>query len=258
MASKPIIVLKVGTSTLTKGKSTISVRKLNDISRQIAELKKEYDVVLVSSGAIAAAKSTKSLIENPELIKSILSKPALSAIGQPKLMHEYIKAFNKLDMKAAQCLLTHNDFNGEVSRTNTKNTILALLKSDYVPIINENDTVAVEEIELGDNDKLSALVSKLIDANKLIIASDIDGIYDKNPQIHKDAKLIGEITDINEVKKYIDDIASSLGTGGMQSKVHALEICKGHGIEVIIVNGGISFFLQKVLNNEIPHTTFKS
>jgi len=253
--TKPRLVLKIGTSTLTGGTSSISRGKIEDISRQILALQKEYDVIVVSSGAIAAARQFDKLNDPADLV---MNKSSLSAIGQPKLMQMYIDAFNDFGLNAAQCLLTYYDLQGKESRTNTEATLKDLIGHGYIPIINENDTVSVEEIELGDNDKLSALVAVLVGAQKLVIASDIDGLYDSNPNLNDDAKLIEEIKDINEIKKYVEDIDSDLGTGGMESKIAALEICQGNDIEVIIVNGGVSFFLQKVLNNEIPSTVFKS
>ncbi len=252
---KPRLVLKIGTSTLTGGTSSISRGKIEDISRQILTLRDTYDVVVVSSGAIAAARQFDKLNDPAQLVTN---KPSLSAIGQPKLMQMYIDAFSDFGLHAAQCLLTHHDLRGSSSRENTKTTVNDLIKHGYIPIINENDTTSLEEIELGDNDKLSALVAVLISAQKLVIASDIDGLYDSNPHLNKQAKLIEEITDIREVKHFVDDLKSGLGTGGMESKIKALEICEGHQIEVIIVNGGISFFLQKVLNQEIPYTRFQS
>ena len=251
---KPIIVLKIGTSTLTAGTENISRGKIEDISRQILELKDKYSVILVSSGAIATARQFIKLSDSK---KQIEVKSALSAIGQPKLMQIYMEVFADFGLQAAQCLLTHYDLKGADSRANTKATISDLLKHDYIPIINENDTVAVEEIILGDNDKLSAMVAELVKAKKLVIASDIDGIFTKNPNLNPDAKLIEEVNSIEEIKPYIQDIKSGLGTGGMQSKIHALEICEGKGIEVLIVNGGVQFFLRKVLKNEIKFTRFK-
>lgn len=250
---KPIIVLKIGTSTLTAGTETISRGKIEDISRQILELKAKYGVILVSSGAIASARQFIKLNGSKKKFKV---KSALSAIGQPKLMQIYMEVFSDFGLQAAQCLLTHYDLKGADSRANTKATINDLLKHDYIPIINENDTVAVEEIILGDNDKLSAMVAELVHAEKLVIASDIDGIFTENPTLNPAAKLIEEVKSIEEIKTYIQDVENGLGTGGMQSKIHALEICKGTGIEVLIVNGGIPFFLRKALKNDIRFTRF--
>lgn len=236
---KPILVLKIGTSTLTAGTENISRGKIEDISQQIAELKKDYDIILVSSGAIAVAKQFYKLRTDEE---STSIKSALSAIGQPKLMQIYQEIFADNGLHVAQCLLTDYDLSGTESRVNTKATITDLLKFDYIPVINENDTVTVDEILLGDNDKLSALVAELVGAEKLVIASDIDGIFTGNPNLNPNAKLIEKVKDVDEVKGYIQDVENGLGTGGMESKIHALEICEGNGIEVLIVNGGVQFF----------------
>ena len=249
---KPIIVLKIGTSTLTAGTENISRGKIEDISRQILELKEKYNVILVSSGAIATARQFIKLSGSK---KQIDNKSALSAIGQPKLMQIYMEVFADFGLHAAQCLLTHYDLNGSESRTNTKSTI-ADLKTRLFNI-NENDTVAVEEIILGDNDKLSAMVAELVGAEKLVIASDIDGIFTGNPNLNPNAQLIEKVESIEAIKSYIQDIDNNLGTGGMQSKIHALEICEGKNIEVLIVNGGIQFFLRKALKGQIKCTKFK-
>jgi glutamate 5-kinase len=251
---KPIIVLKIGTSTLTAGTENISRGKIEDISRQILELKDRYSIILVSSGAITTARQFIKLSDSK---KQIEVKSALSAIGQPKLMQIYMEVFSDFGLQAAQCLLTHYDLKGADSRENTKATITDLLKHDYIPIINENDTVAVEEIILGDNDKLSAMVAELVRAEKLVIASDIDGIFTDNPNLNLAAKLIEEVESIQDIKAFAQDVENGLGTGGMQSKIHALEICEGTGIEVLIVNGGIQFFLRKALKKEIRFTRFK-
>ncbi len=251
---KPIIVLKIGTSTLTGGTENVSRGKIEDISVQLKELKKTYDIILVSSGAIAVAKQFYKLRTSED---STSIKSALSAIGQPKLMQIYQETFSDNGLHVAQCLLTDYDLKGNDSRKNTKATITDLLKFDYIPIINENDTVTVDEILLGDNDKLSALVAELMNAEKLVIASDIDGIFSGNPKLNPDAKLIEKVSSIDQIKTFVQDFDNGLGTGGMQSKIHALEICNGKGIEVLIVNGGIQFFLRKALNGVIKFTSFQ-
>lgn len=259
MNKKPILVVKIGTSTLTEGTDTISINKISDLSEQIADLKETYSIIIVSSGAIAAARQFNELYRRQvKGNKAPTNKSSLSAIGQPELMRLYSEAFLAVGLHPAQCLLTHYDFTRGTPRANTKKTILDLLKHDYIPIINENDTVAVEEIELGDNDQLSALVAVLVKAEKLIIASDIDGIYTKNPRLHKDARLIRNVKSLENIKKYVEDIDSNLGTGGMRTKITAFEICKGHNIEVTIVNGKTKLFLDKVLNNKIDRTVYKS
>lgn len=250
---KKKLVLKIGTSTLTGGTKLISRGKIEDIGRQILELRGEYDIVLVSSGAIAAAKQRINIIDPGKIVES---KQAMAAIGQPLLMRIYHEIYADFGIKTAQCLMTYRDFENDVSRTNTLNTLNELLKYDYVPIINENDTTAVEEIILGDNDKLSALVAALIKADLLVIASDIDGIFDKNPHLHSDAKLIAEVRRIEDAKSLVEERDSGLGTGGMNSKLEAAMICQKERIETWIVGGARNNFLIDALGGRIPCTKF--
>jgi len=251
---KEIIVIKVGSSTLTNGTTRISRGKLEELAAQIVELQKDYQVVLVSSGAIATAKQYVRAEDWKDLVAS---KQAMAAIGQPKLMQFYYEVFSDFKIQIAQCLLTYRDFDSEVAKTNTVNTIKELLKHNFVPIINENDTVAVEEIELGDNDKLSAKVATLISAKTLILVSDVEGIYDKNPHLHADAKLIEEVHDLDAIHQYIEEKQDGLGTGGMTSKLEAVRICKASGVETIITNGSDSQFLTGAISGSIPCTLFR-
>lgn len=251
---KEIIVVKVGSSTLTNGTTRISRGKLEELAAQIVELQKDYQVVLVSSGAIATAKQYVRAEDWKDLVAS---KQAMAAIGQPKLMQFYYEVFSDFKIQIAQCLLTYRDFDSEVAKTNTVNTIKELLKHNFVPIINENDTVAVEEIELGDNDKLSAKVATLINAKTLILVSDVEGIYDKNPHLHADAKLIEEVHDLDAIHQYIEEKQDGLGTGGMTSKLEAVRICKASGVETIITNGSDSQFLTGAISGSIPCTLFR-
>ncbi len=250
---KKKLVLKIGTSTLTNGTNLISRGKIEDIGRQILFLREDYEIVLVSSGAIAAAKQRINIVDPGKLVES---KQAMAAIGQPLLMRIYSEIFSDFGIFTAQCLMTYRDFENETSRKNTLNTIEELLKYGYVPVINENDTTAVEEIILGDNDKLSALVAALIKADLLVIASDIDGIFDKNPHIHSNAKLISEISNIEEAKKLVEERDSGLGTGGMNSKLEAAMICQKENIETWIVGGGRGNFLADALAGKITCTKF--
>ena len=250
---KPIIVVKIGTSTLTAGTDRISRGKIEDIARQIVKLAPEYQIILVSSGAIATAKQFINIEGWQNLVQS---KQAMSAIGQPKLMQLYSEVFSDFGLRIAQCLMTYRDFENEESRKNTRNTINELLKYNFIPIINENDTVAVEELILGDNDKLSALVASLLDTQKLIIASDIDGLYDKNPFLNAEAKLITEIYDLDNIVQYVEERNNGLGTGGMTSKINAAKICFESNVQVCIVNGGRQNFIQDCLEEKIPYTCF--
>lgn len=250
---KKKLVLKIGTSTLTAGTRLISRGKVEDIGRQILALRDTYDIVLVSSGAIATAKQYINIKDQGRVVES---KQAMAAIGQPLLMRIYNEIFSDFGIRTAQCLMTYRDFENETSRTNTLNTVRELIKYEYVPVINENDTTAVEEIILGDNDKLSALVAALIKADLLVLASDIDGVFDKNPHIHADAKHIAEIKDIAEARLLVEERDSGLGTGGMNSKLEAAMICRQANIETWIVNGGANNFLVNALDGKIPCTKF--
>jgi glutamate 5-kinase len=252
---KKKLVLKIGTSTLTNGTKLISRGKVEDIGRQILALRDEYDIVLVSSGAIATAKQYINISDPGKLVES---KQAMAAIGQPLLMRIYHEIFSDFGIRTAQCLMTYRDFENETSRINTLNTITELIKYNYVPIINENDTTAVEEIILGDNDKLSALVATLIEADLLVLASDIDGVFDKNPHLHTDAKLIPEINNIDEAKNLVEERDSGLGTGGMNSKLEAAMICQKENIETWIVNGGENNFVVNALAGKNLCTKFKA
>jgi glutamate 5-kinase len=250
---KKKLVLKIGTSTLTNGTKLISRGKIEDIGRQILALRDEYDIVLVSSGAIAAAKQ---YINIKDAGKPVESKQAMAAIGQPLLMRIYNEVFSDFGIQTAQCLMTNRDFENDTSRQNTLNTITELIKYSYVPIINENDTTAVEEIILGDNDNLSALVAVLIKADLLVLVSDIDGLFDKNPHIHPDANLIPEIKNIDEAKGLVEERDSGLGTGGMNSKLEAAMLCQKENIETWIVGGGRNNFLIDAFAGKSKFTNF--
>ena len=253
MDKKDILVLKLGSSVLTNGTNRISRGKLEDVAFQLSELRTKYRIVLVSSGAIATARQ---FIEPGDWANAVASKQAMSAIGQPKLMQIYFEVFNDYHLKIAQCLLTYRDFVNPVSRENTYNTLMELMNHSYVPIINENDTVAVDEIVRGENDKLSAKVATLLGAKTLILASDIDGLYDSNPHLNPEAKLVTDISDFSAISRYIEEKDSGPGTGGMTSKLEAARICAEEGIETIIVNGRRSRFLLDCFENKIPFSKF--
>ena len=250
---KKKLVIKIGSSTLTAETDRISRGKIEDIARQILELREEYDIVLVSSGAVAAANQI--IIAN-RWEKDVKSKQAKAAIGQPILLQIYNEVFRDFEIRTAQCLLTYNDFERLTSRKNTKNTINELLNMGYIPIVNENDTVSVKEIEVGDNDKLSAYVAALIGADLLVLVSDINGIYTKNPHLHKDAKLILEVNDLKLVEQFIEERESSLGTGGMTTKLEAAQLCFDYDVEMYIANGKDNNFLIDVLSGKNTCTKF--
>ncbi|MEM8906423.1 MAG: glutamate 5-kinase [Bacteroidota bacterium] len=252
--TKQKIILKIGSSTLTRGTDQISRGKIEDLARQILALQDRYDLILVTSGAIATAKQFMQLSgTNP-----IAVKQAMAAIGQPLLLKIYQEVFSDFGLKVAQCLLNYRDFDNESSRTNIVNTINILLENQYLPVINENDTVATEEIKFGDNDKLAALTAALLKVELLVLASDIDGLYTNDPKSDPDAVLIEQVRSVEQVKHLASDSTSAHGTGGMRSKLIAAEICQQHAVEMWIVNGAIEGFAQKAMAKEIPFTRFTS
>lgn len=251
---KKKLIIKIGTSTLTAGTNRISFAVIESLARQIVVLKDEYDIVIVSSGAIATARQ---FVEINGFNKQVESKQALAAIGQTKLMELYDNIFATFGLNVAQILLTYRDFENPTANENTRNTINKLWEVDYIPIVNENDTVSIEEIVLGDNDKLSALVAAITDADLLVLVSDIDGIYTANPHINSDAQLIEYISDLNEVRGCAEEKESNLGTGGMTSKLNAAEICMKHDIEMWIVNGSHNNYILNSMKSEILFSRFK-
>ncbi len=250
------IVVKLGTSTLTAGTSRISQPHLVDIARQVAHLHQDgRQVVLVSSGAIAAGREA---LEFPELPKFIPSKQMLSAIGQPRLMSLYTQLFEIYGETVAQVLLTQEDLSDRQRYLNARNTLDALLAHKTVPIINENDTVAIEEIRFGDNDSLSAQVASLIEADLLVLLTDQDGLFTSDPRRDCNATLISRI-DTPEIPEELWHSAggsnSGLGTGGMETKLHAADLARRSGTVVIIANGNEPDVLTRLVEGESFGTT---
>ena len=251
---KKKLIIKIGTSTLTAGTNRISFAVIESLARQIVELRKTYDVVIVSSGAIATARQ---FVEISGYHRNVDSKQAMAAIGQTKLMELYDSIFSTFGLNIAQILLAYLEYENPVANENTRNTIKRLWQADYIPIVNKNDTVSSEEIVLGDNDKLSALVAVITNADLLVLVSDIDGIFDHNPHLHSDARLIAEVDNLDSVRHCIEEKASTLGTGGMSSKVYAAEICMRNGVEMWIVNGQRANHILRAMKGEIPFTRFR-
>jgi len=250
-SGKKRILLKIGSNVLTKETNQISRGKLEDIARQIASLKDEYEFIIVSSGAIAVAKQFVKLESNG---KPINVKQALASIGQPHLMRIFHENFWELGLLTSQCLLSYSDFKKEQSRTNIKNTINVLVKNNYIPIINENDTVATDEIKFGDNDKLSALTAALLKVDLLIIATNTNGIYTKDSMDAACAETIQESSNIEALKTQIQSAISMHGTGGMTTKIDAAEIAQKANIETWIVNGLNDNFIVNAINNTSKFT----
>jgi glutamate 5-kinase len=251
---KPIIrrarrvVVKVGSQILSSERG-IEEGRLRELARELAELHdRKKEIVVVSSGAVAAGMTKLGRREKP---KTIPEKQALAAVGQIKLMALYERHFSKFDKSVAQVLLTHEDLANRQRYINAKHTFKMLLESSIIPIVNENDTVAVEEMKFGDNDRLSALVATLLEADLLVILSDVEGLYDKDPRGHMDARLIPLIT---EPKGLSGSVAGSslspAGTGGIVTKLDAAENAAVAGIPTVIASGLQSGVLSKVFAEE--------
>lgn len=248
---KKRILLKIGSNTLTKETDQISRGKIEDIGRQIALLKSDYEFIVVSSGAIAAAKQFVRLEHNGGEINV---KQALAAIGQPHLMRMFQESFRELGLFSAQCLLSYSDFGNLKSKANIKNTIDILVSNNFIPIINENDTVAADEIQFGDNDKLAALTAALLKVDLLMIATNTDGIYTKISMEKGNPETIAKVSDLQELQAEISISKSSHGTGGMTSKIEATTIARKAGIETWVVNGLKDNFVIDALENRSRHT----
>lgn len=248
---KQTIVVKVGTSTLTQGTSHLSKPSMVEIVRQIAMLHHQgYRVLLVSSGAMAAGREK---LGQTFLPASMPVKQMLSAIGQGHLMRIYSDLFSLYDVQVGQVLITGDDVMRHRGRyLNARDTLEMLLTYHVLPIINENDTVAVDEIKVGDNDNLSALIASLINADLLILLTDRDGVYNKDPQRYPDAEKLEVITAITDEVRSIGGAVSSsgLGTGGMQTKLQAAEVAGRSGIETIIANGSQQDVLLRLIAGE--------
>ena len=251
---KKRILLKIGSNTLTKETDQISRGKIEDIGRQVASLKGEYEFIIVSSGAIAAAKQFVKLEHNGGEINV---KQALAAIGQPHLMRMFQENFRELGLFAAQCLLSYSDFENPKSKANIKNTIDILVANNFIPIINENDTVAADEIQFGDNDKLAALTAALLKVDLLLIATNTNGIYTKASLENGQPKTIPEVSGLKGLQQEISTLKSSHGTGGMSSKIEAATIAQQAGIETWIINGLKDNFISDALTGISNHTKIK-
>ena len=248
------IVVKVG-SQLLAGEEGLNREFIGELSRQVEELRKKgREVVLVSSGAVLAGIKALGLKRKPF---SLSEKQALSAVGQPYLMEEYRKAFKRFGAEVAQVLLTAEDLRSKERFLNAKNTFESLLKFYVVPIVNENDTVSVEEIKIGDNDNLSAHVSVLVNADLLIILTTANGIYDKDPTTNPDAELIPVVEDEEELLKKCDFSCKTVfGTGGMGTKVEAALKAAKKGIPVIVAGGREENVLVRIAESERVGTLF--
>lgn len=256
---KKRIVIKVGSSTLThKETGNLNYLKLEKLVRMISDLKNNgKEVILVSSGAVAVGREILKIGRRP---KTMSEKQACAAIGQCKLMMDYNKLFSEYGLIASQVLMTKYSLNAQKAYENLRNTFRELLNYGAVPIVNENDTVATNEIEFGENDTLSAIVASVTDSDLLILLTDADGLYTDDPFKNKDAKFIDTVIDDREslykmAKKSSD---SDVGTGGMYTKVSAANIVNNLGIDLIIANGKNPNIVSKIINGEKNGTLFVS
>ncbi|MHC1598149.1 MAG: glutamate 5-kinase [Candidatus Methanofastidiosia archaeon] len=254
-AIKNTYVIKLGTSLITDVETNeIRIDTLNNITDQIARIKEKKNIVIVSSGAIGLGLKTLNLKKRPSLMPE---KQAAAAIGQNKLMNLYEKLFNKRHITIAQVLITKDGISNKKGYVNAKNTINTLLKYDIIPIINENDTMATEEIQFGDNDNLAAYVAQIVDAEMLILLTDTDGLYTKDPTIHADAikfEIIEEIT--TEVSISASKSNGLCSVGGMSSKIEAAKQALEKNIPVIIANGFGKDTIENIANGISCGTIF--
>ena len=229
-------VVKIGTSTLTYANGCVNIRRIESLCKIVSDLMNAgHEMILVSSGAIGMGVGKLRLGARP---KDIAGKQACAAVGQCELMYTYDKLFAEYNHTVAQLLLTAPDLACDDRRTKFENTMMRLLELGVLPIINENDTVATEEIEFGDNDTLAAKIAVAVKADLLVLLSDIDGLYSADPHKDKDAKLIPEVKEINdEILALAGAAGTALGTGGMQTKLRAAEIATEAGCDMIITNG---------------------
>ena len=249
------VVIKVGTSSLTYETGKLNIKKIESIVRVVSDLRNRgIEVVLVSSGAVGAGVGKLNLPEKPSDTRK---KQALAAIGQAALVSMYDRFFSEYGHSSAQVLLTKFILDDEERYQNTKNTFETMFEYGVVPIVNENDVISTYELEFGDNDTLSAHIAKLVDANLLIILSDIDGLFDKNPQISSEARLIPVVERVDEsVYAIAGGAGSRRGTGGMITKLKAAEIVNPSGIDMIITNGAHPERIYEIFEGRSVGTLF--
>ena len=247
------VVVKVGSNVLT-APGGLNVKVMRELARQIGTLMdRGFEVILVSSGAMASGVKKIGLERRPD---ELPRRQAVAAVGQAGLIMEYEKVFERHGRKVAQILLTSEDLTSRKRYLNARNTLNTLLEWKIVPIINENDTVSVEEIKLGDNDNLAAMISLLMDADLLISLSDIDGLFTKDPRTHADAQLIPVVAAITKgTEKAAGSIPGPLGTGGMMSKLAAARKANSAGVPMVIAKGDKPDILTRLLDGE-PHGTY--
>ena len=249
------IVVKVGTSTLAHATGRLNIRRSEKLCQVLSDIKNAgHEVILVSSGAIGLGAGKMNLKERP---RDMAGRQAAAAVGQCELMYQYDRLFGHYNHTVAQMLLTADDFSHADRRTHLENTLFRLLELGILPVINENDTVATDEISVGDNDTLSALVAVCAKAELLVILSDIEGLYEADPHSHPEAKLIHQVRALTpEIMALGGGSASNLGTGGMATKLHAAQLVTAEGIDLVIAAGQDPALLYDIVEGEEVGTRF--
>ena len=249
------IVVKIGTSTLAHATGHLNIRRVEQLCKVMSDIKNAgHEVILVSSGAIGMGVGKLGLRERP---KDIPTKQAAAAVGQCELMYIYDKLFSEYHHTVAQLLITGEDIQSEKRHFNFRNTLNRLLELGALPILNENDTVATEEIVIGDNDTLAAIVARSVQANLLILLSDIDGLYTADPHTHPDAVLLHKVTKVDDSIRELAGVSNSnQGTGGMVTKLQAATICLDCGCDMVIANGNNPDNLYAILDGQEVGTRF--
>lgn len=255
---KKRVVIKIGSSSLMHQETGhIDLIKLEVLVREVADLRNRgIEVVLVSSGAIAVGRGALGIDKKPDRLSQ---KQACAAIGQARLMMIYQKLFAEYNQVAAQILMTKNTMVNDLNRRNARNTFHELLELGAIPIVNENDTISTYEIEFGDNDTLSSVVAALIDADLLILLSDIDGLYTDDPRRNPDARFIDAVEELDEEMMQMGKgtTGSSVGTGGMATKIQAAHIATSAGADMVIANGEDFHILHRIMDGRSIGTFFK-
>ena len=249
------IVIKVGTSTLAHSTGNINIRHVEELCKVMSDLKNAgHEIILVSSGAIGMGVGKLSLKEKPQ---DMPTKQAAAAVGQCELMYTYDKLFSEYNHTVAQILLTGLDLEDTERYHNIQNTMNRLLELNVLPIINENDTVSTHEIAVGDNDTLGAIVAVSMKADLLVLLSDIDGLYTADPHKDENAELISVVKEITpEIEALGGGKGSSLGTGGMVTKLNAAKLCMSKGTDMVIANGANPSVLYDIVDDEKIGTKF--
>jgi len=255
--NKNRIVIKLGTSTISFGNGKMNFSRLEKLSMVMSDvINSGKELVLVSSGAIGVGAGRLKMNEAPE---GLVPRQALAAIGQAELMRIYQKFFDQYNQMVAQVLLTRDGMDDQVRGLNAKNTLNELIRMRIIPIVNENDTIATEEIQFGDNDTLSAKVAVLLEADLLIILSDIDGLFTGDPRNGTPAEIVRNVPEITEeIEQFAEGSSSSFTKGGMKTKIAAARICTENGVDVAIVNGSEPDNILKILAGEEVGTCFIS